>query len=550
MGKPVILAVDDDVSVLEAVIQDLRRKYGATYRILRAGSGQAALDTCVQLQQRGDAVALFLSDQRMPGMSGVDFLEKAQKLYPEAKRALLTAYADTEAAIRAINTAKIHYYLTKPWDPPEEQLYPVLDDLLEAWNEGYRAPFEGLRVVGPRWSLQDHLVREFLTRNQVPYVWVDPERDGTAFELLARYKLDDRHLPAVLFPDGSSLVQPGQQELAERVGLSTHAANEFYDLVIVGGGPAGLAAAVYGTSEGLHTLVVEPEAPGGQAGSSSRIENYLGFPSGLSGADLARRAYVQASRFNAEFLTQCVTGIRAQNQYRLVRMGDGRDVSCRVCLVATGVNYRRLDAPGIDRLTGLGVYYGAALVEARSCADEHIFIVGGANSAGQAAMHFSKYARQITMLVRSESLEKTMSKYLIDQIAQTSNITVEVGAQVVEAMGQSRLECLRIRSSSGEDVRPASALFVFIGAAPTTSWLPTEIMRDPNGFVLSGPDLKVENKLPRLWKEEREPFLLETSMTGVFVAGDVRHGSVKRVASAVGEGSIAVQFMHQYLARF
>src|SRR5271169_979963 len=309
MGKPVILAVDDDVSVLEAVIQDLRRKYGAGYRILRAGSGQAALDTCVQLEQRGDAVALFLSDQRMPGMSGVDFLEKAQKIYPEAKRALLTAYADTEAAIKAINTAKIHYYLTKPWDPPEEQLYPVLDDLLEAWNQGYRPPFEGLRVVGPRWSLQDHQVRDFLSRNQV----------------------NDRQLPAVLFPDGSSLVQPTQQALAERVGLSTHAASDFYDLVVVGAGPAGLAAAVYAASEGLRTLVVEPEAPGGQAGSSSRIENYLGFPSGLSGADLARRAYVQASRFNAEFLTQCVTGIRSENQYRLVRLGDGREVSCHVC---------------------------------------------------------------------------------------------------------------------------------------------------------------------------------------------------------------------------
>lgn len=550
MGKPVILAVDDDVSVLEAIIQDLRRKYGAAYRILRAGSGQAALDTCSQLEQRGDSVALFLSDQRMPGMSGVDFLEKAQKFYPEAKRALLTAYADTEAAIRAINTARIHYYLTKPWDPPEEQLYPVLDDLLEAWNEGYRPPFEGLRVVGPRWSLQDHQVREFLSRNQVPYVWLDPERDGEAFDLLARYKIDDHRLPAVLFPDGSSLVQPDQQALAEKVGLRTQAAKEFYDLVVVGAGPAGLAAGVYAASEGLNALVIEPDAPGGQAGSSSRIENYLGFPSGLSGADLARRAYVQASRFKAEFLTQCVTGVRAENQYRLVRTADGRELSCRVCLIATGVNYRRLDAPGIDRLTGLGVYYGAALVEARSCADEHVYIIGGANSAGQAAMHFAKYARQVTMLVRADSLEKSMSKYLIDQIAQTSNIRVEVRAQVVEAMGQSRLECLKIRNSGGEEVRPAASLFIFIGAAPVTDWLPREVMRDPNGFVLAGVDLKVEDKWPRIWKEDRDPFLLETSMPGVFVAGDVRHGSVKRVASAVGEGSIAVQFMHQYLARF
>jgi thioredoxin reductase (NADPH) len=550
MGKPVILAVDDDVSVLEAVIQDLRRKYGATYRILRAGSGQAALDTCVQLQQRGDAVALFLSDQRMPGMSGVDFLEKSQTIYPEAKRALLTAYADTEAAIRAINTAKIHYYLTKPWDPPEEQLYPVLDDLLEDWSVGYKPPFEGLRVVGPRWSAQDHQVRDFLSRNQIPYVWLDPERDAEAFPLLEQYKLDDRKLPAVLFPDGSSLVQPTQSALAERVGLSTHAAKDFYDLVVVGAGPAGLAAAVYGASEGLRSLVIEPEAPGGQAGSSSRIENYLGFPSGLSGADLARRAYIQATRFGAEFLTQRVTGIRAENQYRLVQLADGREVSCHVVLISVGVNYRRLNAPGIDRLTGAGVYYGAALVEARSCKDEKVVIVGGANSAGQAAMHFAKYAGEVTMLVRADSLAKSMSKYLIDQIAQTSNIRVETCAEVLEAAGNGRLESLKVRTIRGEQVCPATSLFIFIGAAPTTEWLPDGIMRDPNGFVLAGPDLHVDGKLPRGWKEERPPYLLETSMPGVFVAGDVRYGSVKRAASAVGEGSIAVQFMHQYLARF
>jgi thioredoxin reductase (NADPH) len=550
MGKPVILAVDDDVSVLEAVIQDLRRKYGATYRIMRAASGQAALDTCGQLKQRGDAVALFLSDQRMPGMSGVDFLGRSQSIYPEAKRALLTAYADTEAAIKAINTAKIHYYLTKPWDPPEEQLYPVLDDLLEGWNQNYREPFEGLRVIGPRWSLQDYQVRDFLSRNQVPYVWLDPERDAEAVELMRTAKLDGTKMPALLFSDGTSLVQPTQMQLAERVGLSTHAAKDFYDLVVVGAGPAGLAAAVYGASEGLRTLVVEPEAPGGQAGASSRIENYLGFPSGLSGADLARRAYVQATRFGAEFLTQRVGMIRADNQYRLACLSDGREVSSHVCLVATGVNYRRLNAPGIDRLTGLGVYYGAALVEARSCQDEEVFIVGGANSAGQAAMHFSKYAGRVTMLVRGDSLERTMSKYLINQIAETSNIRVETHSEVLEALGETRLESLRIGNSEGESVRRASAIFIFIGAAPATDWLPASVMRDPNGFILSGPDLQVEGKYPRIWKEDRPPYLLESSMPGVFVVGDVRHGSVKRVASAVGEGSIAVQFMHQYLARF
>jgi thioredoxin reductase (NADPH) len=550
MGKPVILAVDDDASVLEAVIQDLRRQYGAAYRILRAGSGQAALDTCAQLQQRGDAVALFLSDQRMPGMQGVEFLEKAQKLYPDAKRALLTAYADTEAAIRAINTAKIHYYLTKPWDPPEEQLYPVLDDLLENWSVGYRPPFEGLRVVGPRWSLRDYQVRDFLSRNQIPYVWLDPERDDAAVQLLQQFKVDDRRLPAVLFPDGTSLMQPSITELAGRVGLRTQAQKDFYDLVVIGAGPAGLAAAVYGASEGLKTLCIEPEAPGGQAGSSSRIENYLGFPSGLSGADLARRAYVQASRFGVEFLTQQVTGLCVDNQYRLIRLADDREVSSYASLIATGVNYRRLDGPGIDRLTGAGVYYGAALVEARSCEREHVYIIGGANSAGQAAMYFSRYADKVTMMVRAGSLEKSMSKYLIDQIAGTSNIEVETHSEVIEALGEARLEAIRVRNSHGEETRKASGLFIFIGAAPQTEWLPESVMRDGNGFILSGADLRIEGQLPRIWKEQREPYLLETSTPGVFVAGDVRHGSVKRVASAVGEGSIAVQFVHQYLARF
>jgi thioredoxin reductase (NADPH) len=550
MSKPVILAVDDDASVLEAIIQDLRRKYGQEYRILRAGSGQAALDTCAQLKQRGDEVALFVSDQRMPGMSGVDFLERAQKVYPAARRVLLTAYADTEAAIKAINTARIQYYLTKPWDPPEEQLYPVLNDLLEDWNHGYKAPFEGLRVIGPRWSAQDYQVRDFLSRNQVPYLWLDPERDAEAFQLLERYHLTDNKLPAVLFPDGSSIVQPSQIELAEKVGLRTHAQNDFYDLVIVGAGPAGLAGAVYAASEGLKTLLIEPEAPGGQAGSSSKIENYLGFPEGVSGANLARYAHRQATRFGVEFLTQCVTGIRAENQYRLIRTADGREVSCHVGLIASGVNYRRLQAPGIEQLTGVGVYYGAALVEARSCQGEQVYVVGGANSAGQAAMHFSQYAEQVTMLVRGQSLESTMSKYLIDRIAGTSNITVEVCSEVMEAKGNGRLETLRLNCRGAEMEVPATGLFIFIGGAPTTSWLPEQVMRDPRGFILSGPDLKVDGKLPASWKEDRDPYLLESSMPGVFVAGDVRHGSVKRVASAVGEGSIAVQFMHQYLARF
>jgi thioredoxin reductase (NADPH) len=550
MGKPVILAVDDDVSVLEMVVQDLRRQYGANYRIQRAASGQAALDTCDQLKKRGDTVALFVSDQRMPGMSGVEFLGKAMEYFPDAKRALLTAYADTEAAIQAINTAKINYYLTKPWDPPEERLYPVLNDLLETWKEGYKPPFEGLRVVGPRYTLRDHQVRDFLSRNQVPYVWLDPELNTEAVELLNRFHLDDRKLPVVLFGDGTSLVQPGQMELAAKIGLRTQATKEFYDLVIVGAGLAGLAAAVYGASEGLRTLVIEDEAPGGQAGSSSRIENYLGFPEGVRGEDLARRALIQATRFGAELLTQKATGIRTENNYNIVQLADGREVSCHACLIAVGVYYRRLTTPGVERLTGAGVYYGAAMTEAQACKDENVFIIGGANSAGQAAMYFSKYAKKVTMLVRADSLKNSMSKYLIDQIAGTSNIEVKTGCQVVEALGETRLSCLRICGPDQEETVPASGLFIFIGAAPNTDWLPDTVMRDANGFLLSGSDLKVDGKMPKNWNQPREPYLLETSVPGIFVAGDVRHGSVKRVASAVGEGSISVQFIHQYLAAF
>jgi thioredoxin reductase (NADPH) len=550
MGKPVILAVDDDVSVLEMVVQDLRRQYGANYRIQRAASGQAALDTCDQLKKRGDTVALFVSDQRMPGMSGVEFLGKAMEIYPDAKRALLTAYADTEAAIQAINTAKINYYLTKPWDPPEERLYPVLNDLLETWKEDYKAPFEGLRVVGPRYTLRDHQVRDFLSRNQVPYVWLDPEQSAEGVDLLTRFKLDDHKLPVVLFGDGSYLVQPGQMELAGKIGLRTQATKEFYDLVIVGAGLAGLAAAVYGASEGLRTLIIEDEAPGGQAGSSSRIENYLGFPEGVRGEDLARRALIQATRFGAELLTQKATGIRTESNYNIVQLADGREVSCHACLIAVGVYYKRLGTPGVERLTGAGVYYGATMTEARAYSGENVYIVGGANSAGQAAMYFSKYAKKVTMLVRGESLKASMSKYLIDQIAATSNIEVKACCQVLEAMGETRLSCLKICGPGGDETVEATGLFIFIGAAPNTDWLPDTIMRDSNGFLLSGNDLKVDGKMAKSWNQPREPYLLETSVPGIFVAGDVRHGSIKRVASAVGEGSISVQFIHQYLAHF
>jgi thioredoxin reductase (NADPH) len=546
MPKPILLAIDDDTSVLEAVVQDLRRHYGQDYRIVRAASGAAALDICKQLKERKDIVALFLSDQRMPGMTGVDFLQQALCIYPNAKRVLLTAYADTEAAIRAINSAKIHYYLNKPWDPPEEKLYPVLDDLLESWKEGYKPPFEGIRVVGVRWSAMDHAVRDFLSRNRIPYQWLNPETNPDALALLKDKGIDDTKLPVILFGDGTALVQPTSTEMANKVGLRTQAQQEFYDVVVVGAGPAGLAAGVYGASEGLRTLVIEAAAPGGQAGSSSKIENYLGFPEGLSGSELAKRAFLQANRLGAEFLTQTVSCIRSENQYRVVTMADGQEVTCHVCLLATGVDYCKLDVPGADKLSGAGVYYGAALTEAMSCKEEIVYIVGGANSAGQAAMHFSRYADHVHMLVRGKSLESSMSKYLIDQIEATPNITVETGTEVIGMGGETHLECLTLKTSRGEEARQASSLFIFIGAAPKTDWMPAELCRDSKGFILAGPDLKTQS--PKSWKLERDPYLLETSVPGIFVAGDVRFNSVKRCASAVGEGSIAIQFVHQYLA--
>lgn len=550
MARPILIAVDDDSNVLEAVVQDLRRRFGAEYRVMRASSGLAALDTLAQLHARHEPVALLLSDQRMPGMTGVDFLERSRTLYPDARRVLLTAYADTEAAIQAINTARIHYYLSKPWDPPEEKLYPVLTDLLEDWQAGYIPPFEGLRVIGNRWSLRDHRVRNFLSRNHVPYRWLDVAGSEEAARLLEEHRFDARTLPVVLFADGTVLVDPEPDDLAVRVGLSTQAAQDFYDMIVVGAGPAGLAAAVYGASEGLRTLVIEPEAPGGQAGSTSRIENYLGFPSGITGADLGRRAHIQATRLGAEFLTQRATGLRIDGQYRFVQLADGREVSSHVVLLAPGVQYRKLDLPGANRLTGRGIYYGAALVEAAACRDEDVYIVGGANSAGQAAVHFAKFARNVYMLVRGDGLSATMSKYLIDEIERTSNIQLHPRTQVLEAFGEERLDGLLLQGPQGEYKVPATSLFVFIGAAPGTGWLPESILRDESGYLLAGPDLLLDGKAPAGWREGRDPYLLESSVPGVFVAGDVRHGSVKRVASAVGEGSIAVQFVHKYLAAF
>jgi len=546
MPKPILLAVDDDTSVLEAVVQDLRRHYGQDYRIVRAASGQAALDICRQLVERKETIALFLSDQRMPGMTGVDFLQQAMALFPEAKRVLLTAYADTEAAIRAINAARIHYYLNKPWDPPEEKLYPVLDDLLQAWKQGFKPPYDGIQVVSVRWAQGDHVVRDFLSRNRIPFKWLNPEQTPEAMQLLCDKGVDDSKLPVVLFGDGTALVQPTTIELAAKVGLATQAQQDYYDVVIVGAGPAGLAAGVYGASEGLKTLLVDSYAPGGQAGSSSRIENYLGFPEGLSGDELAKRSWLQAQRLGVEFLTQRVTCIRSENGYHIVRMSDDREITCRVCILSTGVEYCKLDIPGEASFSGSGLFYGAALTEALSCANEEVYIVGGANSAGQAAMHFSRHARSVRMIVRGPSLEKSMSKYLIDQIAGRPNIIVETHTEIKSVAGNGHLECVTLATPAGPESRPASSVFIFIGAAPKTEWLPKEVATDAKGFVLAGPDLKA--KSPQSWKLDRDPYLLETSVPGIFVAGDVRFGSVKRCASAVGEGSIAIQFVHQYLA--
>jgi thioredoxin reductase (NADPH) len=555
MAAPAIVTVDDERDVLHAVERDLRRRYGKDYRVLGTDSGTGALDLLQQLKTRGDSLALLLADQRMPHVSGLDVLGQAMRLFPQAKRTLLTAYADTNAAIAAINTAKVHYYLLKPWDPPEEKLYPVLDDLLEDWQAEYKAPYSGLRVLGTRWSPTSHQMKDFLGRNQIPYQWTDVEiatPDKEVEQLLPNVDLKKVSLPLVVLPGGEVLANPPVDELAARMGLRTRAETTFYDFVIVGGGPAGLAAAVYGASEGLKTLLVERSAPGGQAGMSSRIENYLGFPSGLTGADLARRASVQARRFGAEILSpQEAVGFRADGPYRFIKLRDGSEVSCHALLIASGLSWRRLDIPGAERLREAGVYYGAAMTEAQLCAGEDVYLVGGANSAGQAAVYFAQFARSVTILVRSNSLQKGMSQYLIDQIQQIENIHVETQSEVVEVHGEDHLESITILNSETGETKtvPTTALFIFIGAVPCTAWLRGKLPMDDRGYLLTGTLLPKDGNGPKGWKEERDPFIFESIVPGVFAAGDTRHSSIKRVASAVGEGSITVQMVHQYLSK-
>ena len=548
MSKPILLVVDDDSDVLNAIARDLRTRYGRDYRVLRAESGTAALELLRELKERDTPVALLLSDQRMPGMDGVTFLSQTMEDFPKAKRAVITAYADTEAAIKAINESQVHYYLVKPWDPPEEKLFPVLDDMLEEWQASYRPGYGGVRIVGDRWSAGCHAVRDFLARNQIPYQFLDIEASDEASEL--GDSVDSSELPLVILPDGVRLLNPDTTTLAEHIGLETKAKQDFYDLVIVGAGPGGLASAVYGGSEGLRTVLIEREAPGGQAGTSSYIENYLGFPSGLSGADLARRGVAQARRFGVEILTpQEAVGLRIEGPYKYVTLTDGSELSCHVLMLSVGVSWTLLAAENADRFVGSGVYYGAAMTEAMHASGKTVFMVGAGNSAGQAAMYFKDHASKVVMLVRGDSLSAKMSHYLVRRIESTENIEVRLNTEIVECEGLARLEGLGLRSKGSEAIEsvPAEYLFAFLGAAPHTQWLDGLVACDERGFVLTGPDLDSKVHL-RDWPLEREPFMLETNVPGVFACGDARHDSVKRVASAVGEGSVSVSFMHQILA--
>lgn len=549
--RPIIFAVDDDPQVLRAVVRDLKSKYRDDYRILSTSSATEALESLTELKKKQETVAMFLSDQRMPELNGVDFLAQARTAYPDARRVLLTAYSDIEAAIKAINDVQLDHYLTKPWDPPEEKFFPVLDDLLDIWQMEYVPDFQGIRMVGYQFSPKSHAVKDYLSGNLIPYQWLDIETNDKAKELVSLNQIDMKKLPAVFFEDGSYLTQPTPLQIAEKLGRHSKASTDLYDVTIIGAGPSGLAAAVYGSSEGLKTLLIERHAPGGQAGTSSRIENYLGFPKGLSGGELTRRAVTQATRLGAELLSPHeVVSIKANGQYKLITLADGSEVNTKAIIISTGVDYRMLDVPGLEQFTGAGVYYGAANTEATACKQEDVYIVGGGNSAGQAAMYLSQFAKKVGIIIRGESLTPSMSQYLIDQIEGTDNIELLPYSQVTEATGDERLRQITIHNSDtdSETTVDARALFIFIGARPYTDWLGDTILKDDKGFIITGRDLLLDAQFKKVWKLEREPFMLETCVPGIFASGDVRSGAMNRVASAVGEGSMSIKFTHEYLA--
>jgi thioredoxin reductase (NADPH) len=551
MSLPIIFCIDDDAHVLRALTRDLKNKYRDTYRVLSTTIIQEAFDSLLELKNKGETVAMYLSDQRMPEMEGVDFLEKAIKFYPNAKRVLITAYSDTDAAIKAINTVQLDYYLVKPWDPPEEKLYPVIDGLLDDWLSTYQPDFKGIKVLGYQYSSLSHDIKDFLAGNLIPYQWFDVQLKEKAEEKLALNNLTLKDLPVVFFGDGSHLIKPTITQIADKIGLNPELKNDMYDVVIIGAGPAGLAAGVYGASEGLKTLMIERRAPGGQAGTSSRIENYLGFPAGISGSELTRRAMTQATRLGTEFLSpRSVNSILQKDGYKKIMLEDGSCIDTRSIIITTGVDYRKLETKGIADFAGAGIYYGAAMTEATACKDKDVYIVGGGNSAGQAAMYLSKFASKVYIIIRKEGLSSTMSAYLIDQINETKNIVVLGKMEIIEAKGNEQLQELVLNNleTNQQQTCPASALYIFIGAKPFTEWIALDIIKDDKGFLETGRDLKVYDDFTKIWKEGRDPYLLETSCPGVFAAGDVRSGAMNRVAAAVGEGSMAISFVHKYLA--
>ncbi|MEM7106573.1 MAG: FAD-dependent oxidoreductase [Bacteroidota bacterium] len=551
MKKPIIFAIDDDPAVLRAVVRDLREAYKKSYRILATESAKEALDSLKDLKNKGEHIALFISDQRMPEMLGVEFLEHAKQLFPEAKRILLTAYSDTDAAIKAINEVQLDYYLMKPWDPPEEKLYPVLNDQLDEWQSNFKPDFDGIKIVGYQWSPKSHAIKDFLSGNLIPYQWLGIETSEKGAELLQLNGIEEKDVPVVFFTDGTYLVNPTLTKIAENVGMIAVAQQKMYDVAIIGAGPAGLAAGVYGGSEGVNTLLIEKRAPGGQAGTSSRIENYLGFPKGLSGAELSRRAITQATRFGIEFLSPVeVIGIKLRENYKILELADGKEINARSVIITTGVNYRKLEAKGLDNFTGAGIYYGAANTEANACRGQDVYIVGGGNSAGQAAMYLSNFAKSVSILIRKPDLSSSMSQYLIDQINGTENVYVLGCSEILEAHGNGRLKQLTLRNNELQEEKrvDAGALLIFIGAKPYTDWLELDIIKDQKGFIETGNSLGKYENFKKIWKLEREPYLLETCSPGIFAAGDVRAGAMNRVASAVGEGAMAIKFVHEYLA--